>query len=191
MHFSITSCLFIPLSFSSVFEFSWTEMCRINKIAVPPSLPPWLSPYWLWQCSEGISVTLKRQRGGEIKVISLYLPLFFIFSELCIYSIPTSSVFHFLSFPPPSPPLSVPSQPWGRNQLVTTPRWCPDTAIKIVHKRMGFLFLSLPVWVPPRGPKRHEETKPSKTVHPFSFSLALFTWLWPSHPWDFLFSHGS
>lgn len=104
MHFSITSYLFIPLSFSPVFEFSWMEMCRINKIAVPPSLPPWLSSLLTVTVQWRHQRHIKRQRGGEIKVISLYLPLFFIFSELCIYSIPTSSVFHFLSFPPFSPP---------------------------------------------------------------------------------------
>lgn len=103
-------------SSSSVFEFTWNEPQYINKpasLSLPVSLS-FLSRYWFWRDSEGISVTLKGKRGGEIKVISPTLLSYSSPLNYAFYSIPTSLVFHFLSsFPPPLLFISVRSQLWG------------------------------------------------------------------------------
>lgn len=129
---------------------------------------------------------IKRQWGGEIKVISLYLSLLS-HSESCIYS-------HFfsLSFPLVPPPLSSSRfnhDHVGENRLVTTPAWCPDIAIKIGHNRMNSLSLSDCLSLSVLFEKKQKQSLQRLSVTLTSHLLFSHNGD-PSHPWDFMISHG-
>lgn len=184
----------ISLSFLSVFEFTWNEMCYINKNAMPCVFCPLSASLALFLLTATVQWRhqrhIKRQRGGEIKVISLYLACFFLFSELCIYSIPIPWAFHSLSsFFPPSPSAFALSH-GGKISLLQRPDDVQTWPLRLFTKEWAFSFS---FWLSESLCSVREETKTQSLQR---LSIALASHLLFSHdsdpatPWDSLFSHG-
>lgn len=185
----IMNCVYSPfnlffflLSFLAVFQFTWNEIHYINKIA-SHSYPFPTSRYWLtvqWRHQHHI----KRQPGGEIKVISLCLTFDFLFYKLCIYSVSISVVFHFLSSYFPSSSVftithrgEINSQHTDAVQTWPLRPYTKDLAFSFSFRLSESLCA---VW----------KELDLQNLQRLSIALAshlLLTWQWPSHPWDFLF----